>query len=306
MVFSAKSCEQMISDIRTQWERHRCDLVATDSIMSRDHLKHALPTLAAFASRPAVFYEMKANVTEEEVKQMSRASIYGQVGIESLSSRLLKLMNKGVTSIRVIALLKWCAEQHVDIVWNELCGIPGETEEDYDQQIALMEKIPHFAPPNRVNPILIDRFSPYFNRYREFGWSRIDPVPQYRAAHPNLTDKQLFDIAYHFQGVDGVSTAPYIERFTAAVERWKMRHKHGDGLFVTYDGLVRIENSIPTAVIISEQVRRIIECTHTIVAATRVGEQTGCKPTVLKDMVDSGILYMEKNNVINLTARVRT
>src|ERR1041385_1751721 len=88
-----------------------------------------------------------------------------QPGIESLSTRLLQLMHKGTTAIQNLALLKWSREQGISLAWNQLCGIPGESQSDYDDQIALIEQIPHFNPPDGPNPVRLDRYSPYFAKY---------------------------------------------------------------------------------------------------------------------------------------------
>ena len=306
MTFKALSVDRVVSNIRTLHERHGCDLVATDSIMARDHLKHLVPKLALFTERPVVFYEMKANMTEDDVEAMAAAHITAQVGIESLGPRLLKLMHKGVSTIRILALLKWCREYRVEVVWNQLCGIPGETEADYDEQIALMEKIPQFKPPYRVNPVVIDRYSPYFEDYAAYGWERIEPIPHYRPAHPHLDDTALRNIAYHFEGVGGVSIGAYHERFEAAVNRWKERYKKGDGLFWSrFDGMMRREDGVNGQIAVSETVRRIIEATHRIVPVERVVEQTGCDTSLINEMVEQGFVHVEKGNVVNLAVRTK-
>ena len=305
MTFSAKEEDCVLSDIRTLWERHGLNLLATDSIMARNHFKNVLPKLAHFSSRPTIFYEMKANMTQPDVAAMQRASVFGQMGIESLNTRLLKIMHKGVSAIRVIGLLKWCQELGIQVVWNQLCGIPGEREEDYDEQIALMKKLPQLPPPFRANPVIIDRYSPYFDNFEAYGWKKIKPIPQYRAAHPHLSDEALMDIAYHFEGEGGVTTAAYIERFDGAVQEWKARHERGDGLFFSpYLGLLRSEKGEKQSIVINETVRRIINATHNIISTARLIEETGCDESLLSEMVENGFLYIENKNVINLAVRL--
>jgi hypothetical protein len=306
MEFVAKPSDEVVRDIRTLYVRYGCDLLATDSIMARDHLKNMLPKLALFQDKPAVLYEMKPNITEEDVVAMAEGHVVAQMGIESLSTRLLKLMRKGGSTIRILALLKWCRERRVDVAWNQLCGIPGESDADYDEQIALMEKIPHFKPPYRVNPIVIDRYSPYFEAYRDFGWERISPIPFYRVAHPQLDDDALSNIAYHFEGFGGVSTDSYLDRFEAAVKQWKARHQKGDGLFWhRYIGMTQVERGHRFRIMMNETVRRVIEMTHRIVPVSRVVNETGADAGLIDKMVEDGFLYVERGNVINLTERIK-
>ena len=302
--FHAQSSARALDDIRTLWERHGLELMATDCIMARDHLRTLLPGLARFQERPKVFYEMKANLSESDVIAMACADVSGQLGIESLSSRLLKLMKKGLTAIRALAVLKWAREQGVNVVWNQLCGVPGERVEDYDSQIELMARIPHLKPPHRVNPVVIDRYSPYFDDHRTFGWKRLRPIAQCRAAHPTLDGDTLKDIAYHFEGEGGVTTDAYLDRFEAAVSAWKARYERGDGLFWhRFDGLIRIEDGVETALSVGDSARRVIEATHRIVPITRVIETAGCDASLVDEMIGHGLLYREKGNLINLTVR---
>jgi len=54
-----------------------------------------------------------------------------QPGIESLSTRILGLMNKGCTSIQSVHLLREALARGIDVVWNFLIGVPGEKLADY-------------------------------------------------------------------------------------------------------------------------------------------------------------------------------
>jgi ribosomal peptide maturation radical SAM protein 1 len=306
MAYVAKSSERVVREIRTLWERHGRNLFATDAIMSREHLRHVLPELARFESRPKLFYELKTNMTQAEVAALGRANVLGQLGVESLSTRLLKLLRKGVTAIRNLAVLKWCRERHITVAWNQLCAIPGETTEDYDEQISLMSKIPHLPPPDETLPVGIVRFSPYFDDYREFGWTEIEPLPEYRLMHPHLDEAALRDITYHFRGVGGVSPAAYFDRFDSAVRQWQRRNRQGEGLFLDpVQGLVRNEPEVGRRLLVHDVVRRVLDCTHDVASISRVLSHAGCERSVLEQMAEHGLLYIEDNQVLNLTVRTQ-
>jgi hypothetical protein len=58
-----------------------------------------------------MFYEVKANLTREHLRLMSRAGVtLCQPGLESLSSHVLHLMRKGVR-----------AAQNVNVLWGCRC-----------------------------------------------------------------------------------------------------------------------------------------------------------------------------------------
>lgn len=306
MEYAARPADQVVRHVRTLWERHGLNLNATDCILSRDHMKEVLPRLADFAERPWLFYEVKAGMSEDQVRTLAGARVVGQVGIETLSTRVLKLLNKGGTGIRILAFLKWCRESGTRVVWNMLHSIPGEMTEDYEQQMEVMAKIPHFQPPRNLNPIHIDRYSPYFDRHREFGWDEIEPEPQYEQAHPHLDRSALRDIAYHFRGVGRTCHETYLERLTEAHVIWKERYENGDGLFLDGDhGLIRVERKERRRIPLVGASSRIIECTHTVSPVSRVLEQAYCEIEDLERLVEKGLVHVESGKALNLTVRTR-
>lgn len=304
MQFREKSSGRVVSEIRALWERYGMNLFATDTIMSRRHLEEVPPRLAAHEAGPVLFYEVKVNMSEAEVVRLRRANVRAlQPGIESLSTRLLKLMKKGSIAIQNLALMKWARERGIAVAWNQLCGIPGETEADYDDQIALMKRIPQLPPPEDANPVHIDRFSPYFKNYAAFGWSRIEPLPEYRSLHPALSEAEVSELAYHFRGIGGVTTDAYLDRFRAEIQNWRRRCFANEGLFLhPQHGLVR-NGPAGGQRLYGPGLDRILECTHRPAPLHRVLEHSRCDEKVLVRLTEDGVLFMEAGKVLNLAIR---
>ena len=304
--YSAKSSERVLHDVRALWDRHGCNLFATDAILSRDHLKEVIPELGRFEAGPRVFYEIKTNLTQDDVTALGRARVAAQLGVESLSTRLLGLLEKGVTGIRNVAVLKWCRERRVNAAWNLLCAIPGERREEYDEQIRLMSKIPHLQPPTGLRNVAIHRYSPYFERYRDFGWQAIEPNSEFRLLHPHLDAPALRDIAYRFDGVGGVSSAEYFDRLCGAVREWQERNRRGDGLFLDREyGLMRQAQGVARRVLVPPTFERVLDATHDVAPIDRVLETARCERSVLDRMVGQGFLYVEGGEAVNLAVRLR-
>ena len=86
-----------------------------------------LPKLRETGYNFRLFFETKANLKREQLQAMREAGVLAiQPGIESFSTPILKLMEKGVTALQNIRLLKWCAEFGILHVWNVIYGFPGE------------------------------------------------------------------------------------------------------------------------------------------------------------------------------------
>lgn len=305
--YEAKSSDKVISDLRTLYERHQKNILTTDCIASPKHIRNVFPKLEQFDRQPWIFYELKGNVTEQRVRSMARARIVVQVGIESLSSRVLKLLNKGATTLTWMALLKWCREYKLQVEWNFLYAIPNEQLSDYQTQIELMENIPHLPPPRVTSPIHVDRYSPYFDDFAAHGFSKIEPAPEYRAAHPQMSNKELENIAYHFIGHGGTCSEQYLEQLDAAVSKWKQRFKDGDGLYLDPQmGLYRKTNEQEEILPIDSLTAQIIGASHQITPTKKIIQLTGCSENDLQEMADSHLLYIENNKLVNLAVRTKT
>jgi ribosomal peptide maturation radical SAM protein 1 len=307
MAFNAKSSERVVEEVRALWDRHGLGLFATDTILSRKHLKEALPRLAEYSKKPELFYEVKANMARREVATLRAANVSTiQPGIESLNSTLLRLIDKGVRAIQNLALLKWCREEGITPTWNILYGIPGERKEYYFEQIELFDRIPHFRPPEGAHLIQLDRFSPYFNSYREHGWLGIEPLPAYRLLHRDMSEQALRDVAYHFDGIG----APFVVQeyeslLKAAVDRWKMRHQAGDGMYRDpAEGLLAVADGTISTIEGDDRLDAVIACTREIVDVGRVIAETRADDRLLTELVDLGVLWREGDQLINLVVEI--
>jgi ribosomal peptide maturation radical SAM protein 1 len=304
--YHAKTSSRVIAEIRSLWERHGRNLVATDAILSREHLRHVMPELSRWEGGPKLFYELKTNMKEAELGALARARVQCQPGVESLSTRLCRLLRKGTNSLQNLAFLKWVAERNIPIVWNLLYAIPGEVPEDYDRQIALFRWIPHFPPPERINPIHLARHSPYFDSLGEFGWSDVEPRPEYRSMHPHLGEAALRDVSKYFVGHSSATSDAYLERLARAVSDWRQRHQSGEGLFLDREqGLVRNGPDRGFRYQMTPLLERVLERTHQIAPVTAVLRHAACARAVLDQLEAHGIVRIEDDRVLNLTVRTR-
>jgi len=307
MRFAAKTPDRAYREIRHLWERHRLHLFATDSILAIEQLHECLPRLAADDDRPVLFYEVKANLRQRDVQLLHDASVmHIQPGIESLSSHVLDLLRKGVRMLQNVALLKWCRELGIRVSWNLLYGVPGETLNDYWQQAALMRKIPHLTPPTSVSRVRIDRFSPYFQRYADYGWTGIRPLDLYAELHPATPTSRVHDMAYHFDGEGGeLDPRPYERELYREASDWQDIHRRGDGLFWDKTlGLFEVRGQEVQAYEQSETLAKLIRLTHVPIGISRVRAQVDISDADWQALIDNGVLLCERSQVLNLAVRL--
>lgn len=303
--YHCKSSARVVQEVRALWDRYGQNLVATDAILSRDHLDEVIPQLAGFAEGPRIFYELRTNVTEEQVAALGRARVVAQPGIESLSTRLLELLGKGLRAIQNLAFLKWAAERRVAVGWNLLYAIPGELLVDYERQLALIEQIPQFAPALRINPIHLARHAPYFEEHESYGYRDVEPLPEYRGMHPHLGAAARGSVAKYFRGVSDLDPAAYVDRLEAALARWQERHARGDGLFLHPErGLVRNQGAEGRHYPSSPIFDAVLELSHQIVGLEELLAATRAPRALITAMQEAGILFIERDRVLNLAVRL--
>ena len=194
-----------------------------DNILDMKYFKDFVPELTKRELGIELFYEVKANLKKEQVRQLRDAGITGiQPGIESLSSRVLDLMRKGVRSLQNIQLLKWCKEFGVHPCWNIIWGFPGEPQEEYARMAEMIPLLMHLTPPGIHGAIRLDRFSPNFDKAAQFGLVNVTPAPAYGYIYP-LPPEAVANLAYHFTFEYGApqDVESYTQPVVAQIEAWK-------------------------------------------------------------------------------------
>jgi ribosomal peptide maturation radical SAM protein 1 len=222
MQYRAKSPGKALAELEELMRRHRVLAVdAVDNILDMGYLGSLCGSLREAPWDTALFFEVKANLTREQIRTLAEAGVWKiQPGLESLSSNVLRLMRKGSTTLLNVRLLKWAHYHGVRVDWNILTGFPGETDEDYARQTALVPLLTHLEPPAGVGRIWLERFSPYFSD-PSFGMREIAPKPAYRLAYP-VPGLDHGRIAYFFDyEAPGVASPDAVAALRKAVEGWQ-------------------------------------------------------------------------------------
>jgi ribosomal peptide maturation radical SAM protein 1 len=198
MKFRSKSPERVRDELATLSEAYGgFRFEAVDNIVDQQYLNTLFPHLAQVGSDYEFFYEVKSNLTKEKLRVLRTGGLRRiQPGIESLDSRVLKLMRKGVTGIQNVNLLRWSLYYGVDVGWNIIWGFPGEQAIYYEDQLRTMRLIRHLQPPTGAGRIWMERFSPIYNDRASFPRKFVRPEASYGYVYPKTYD--LMKIAYFF------------------------------------------------------------------------------------------------------------
>ncbi len=249
-LYRTKSVGRVIAELRELAALWPCGLIQlTDTVVSPAFLDQVLPALAAKPIPAHLFFEVRPNLTKEQVAAIAEVRAHIQPGIESLSDHVLRLMHKGTRALENIRLLKWCRSLDVPVHWNLLHGFPGETQEDYDAIVRLLPSIRFLAAPSHQT-VSVDRYSVYFEEPESHGIARLAPIAPYRYLYP-FPERALADIAYTFtcdcaHGFEPPDVADTLER---EVSQWRSESHLGELRVVNdRDGKTTLRDSRPAAV----------------------------------------------------------
>ncbi len=222
MTYRWKTPEKTMELIETLASRYPVQrFFATDNNMPLRYYRDFLPSVAQNPSlkKAVLFYEIKPNVCRKWVKALCDAGVrYIQPGIETLSTHILNCMQKGVTALQNVYLLKLCRIFGITPAWNFLIRIPGELPENYEAMTALIPKIIHFYPPTgHVRLVQLHRFSPYFSG-KDQSVTHVTAQPWYAGLFPE-TQVDLMRVAYYFDAEWKNTMGSTLEDYTGFVSR---------------------------------------------------------------------------------------
>ena len=138
------------------------------------------------------FAEIRALTKPGQLELYSRGGLRTvQVGIEALSSSLLKKMEKGTTAIDNIAAMKLCCQYGIRLEGNLITDFPATTAAEIAETLHHLEFVLPY-PPLESATFFLGLGSPIYHRSKEFA---------IQAILPHAKNKKLFPESY-LQGMD--------------------------------------------------------------------------------------------------------
>jgi ribosomal peptide maturation radical SAM protein 1 len=247
MRFRAKSAQRVLAELEGQARRYGTfRFEAVDNILAPAYLKELFPVLAENGQDYEIFYEVKANLSRAQLRVLAHGGVTQlQPGLESLSSRVLRLMDKGVRAAQNVNLLRWARYYGIAIGWNILWGFPGETAEDYAAQAAVVPHLAHLQPPASADRVWLERFSPLFSRPDRFPMRSRRPEPSYPHVYPSTVDIERIAYFFDYELAESLPAQAY-SALRTAVDEWKrawasdtvpvLTYRSSPGLLRIYDG----------------------------------------------------------------------
>jgi ribosomal peptide maturation radical SAM protein 1 len=195
-----KTPKKVIQELKELRERHLVDIIyMSDCIMPPQYFKTLLPKIAHELPGLTIKYEMKPNLTLEEISCLKSAGVTEiQPGIESLSPALLRQMRKPFTVRGNLETLRYARSVGIDLKWVLLFGFPRDDNDEYEEMLHTISLIRHLQPPFWMSPLKVCRFSKYQTVPGEFGITDLRPSNIHQDMFPSEADQNK--LAFYFTG----------------------------------------------------------------------------------------------------------
>jgi ribosomal peptide maturation radical SAM protein 1 len=222
MRFRSKSPARVRAELAHQAKRYgRFRFEAVDNILDPRYLTDLFPAITEDGADYQIFYEVKANLTRAQLRVLAAGGVTDlQPGIESLSTAVLRLMDKGVRAAQNVNLLKWARYYGINVGWNILWGFPGETEEDYRRQAEIVPHLVHLQPPEGAARLWLERFSPMFTQPDRFPTRHRAPEASYRHVYPASVDLDRIAYVFEHEFENALPDTAYVP-LRKAVDEWR-------------------------------------------------------------------------------------
>lgn len=183
--YRRKRTSQVVSEVDTLTSRHQLLSVAfTDNVLPAGATERLFTGLKRLGKDFKLFSEIRATTPLKSLKQMRAAGMAEvQVGIEALSSRLLQKMNKGVSAIQNLEIMKNCEALGIKNDANLIIYFPGSDDMDVSETLAVLDYAMVFRPLKAV-AFWLGLESPVWRDPTAFQIQAVYNHPHYRVLFP--------------------------------------------------------------------------------------------------------------------------
>jgi ribosomal peptide maturation radical SAM protein 1 len=246
IVYRVKSPQKVLAELDELAKYYpKTVLEAVDNILDMSYITTVFQKLSETKPGYELFYEVKANLSKEHLKVLQNGGVIRiQPGIESLNSHVLKLMRKGISASQNVNAIRWSRYFNIGVGWNMLWGFPGETEQDYREQAALIPNLIHLFPPDGYGRIWMERFSPIYFEKENFPTRYIKPEASYGYIYPKEVNLEKIAYFFDYEFEEKLPDNTYkclVQALEAWQEAWKQPEKPRL-LYWAYSDFLKIED----------------------------------------------------------------
>ncbi len=229
--FRKKPLPRVLKEIEAHAEAGFLDFAFVDNSLPHKEGLKLFETLASHGRDYRIFAELRASYRRDDYLTFARGGLrWVQIGIEALSTSLLKRLQKGTELIDNVAAMRHCEEADLELEANLILEFPGSSPEEVEETLKTLPYVFPFRPLKTVS-FWLGYGSPVFRDPKAFGLKRLYPHPYYRYLLPEPLLRKLCPFVWTYHG-DRRRQRRLWQPVREAVRRWgrereTLSKKHG-------------------------------------------------------------------------------
>lgn len=193
---------KIYSNIRTLSRKYRFPTIELVDLVQYRPLKKLLDVLSRHSARHTFTLSLRASTSPQEINALRNVGFSDlYFGIESLSTSLLKKMQKGISAIQNIQSIKYAHMAGIPPHVFLINGYPGETIREYEETILNLKRAWHLLNGFTESSLMLVFSSHLFNQQSKHGITCAWPSPFYQALFPHRYGKMLKHFFWNFESV---------------------------------------------------------------------------------------------------------
>jgi ribosomal peptide maturation radical SAM protein 1 len=199
--YRSKTPKQVVSELDHLTTKYKILSVSfMDNLLPVKESRQIFEQLGQLNKDFRLFGEIRASTPRRVLEAMQVAGTQEvQIGIEALSTRLLKKLNKGTTAIQNLEIMKHCEELRIANVSNLILHFPGSDERDVEETLQNLEFASAFRPLRFVH-FWLGLGSPVWQNPKAFGLRAVFNHPNYAAIFPPGIFRSMRNMIQAYRG----------------------------------------------------------------------------------------------------------
>ena len=313
--YRMKKAGRMIDETVHLIKEYRClNFTFTDNALPLKEADEYFNILAHQRIDLSYFAEIRAIKEPQRLKQYRQGGLSTvQVGIESLSTSLLRKMIKGTTAIDNIAVMKLCTENRIQIEGNLITEFPTTTKGEIEETLINLDYVLPFNPLAAA-AFFLGHGSPIHNNYAKYGIKAVLVHHKTKKLFPPRYHKSLKHLTNGYRG-DRTRQRKLWKPVYQKIEQWQNFHKErtdkGKAALQYRDGgiFIIIRQERLTGMTLQHRLnglsRRIYLFCHTPRTINDIllsfnGLKEDSLMTFIKELCQKRLMFREDNRVLSL------
>jgi ribosomal peptide maturation radical SAM protein 1 len=222
--YRSKKAEQVVGEIDHLTSKYQnLSISFTDNLIPLKTSGDIFTKLGNLKKDFNIFCEIRAITPKRVLENMKAAGVREvQIGIEALSTKLLKKLNKGITAIQNLEIMKHCEEIGMVNHSNLILDFPGSDIEDVKETLQNLDFAMFYRPMKFVR-FWLGLESPVWQSPKDFGIKAVFNHPNYGTLFPPEIYRQMVFMIQAYRGGLGYQRKMW-QPVKRKVREWKKEY----------------------------------------------------------------------------------